>query len=260
MTSPSSRGVPKAARRPARNIGEDAEPRPLGAPEGRTSALPCLPSCLDWGSGSRTQQEPPRYNRAAATPHLLLGPCCRAPTDPLSRQGQGGHQQQQVESAHEAPVPTACHLSRTVPTRVPRAAGGHEPGNARPSPSPPLHPWVDSSRLPIASRSPPHCATQAKAASLQPPPSTLATQRLGCPGRHRLPNPWEQRRPLPCLGEEERKEGRDVEEAFFFFFKSPLPGGDREYKGKGEGFSDPVRLGSVFPRLIKKGWTGIYIY
>lgn len=131
-----------------------------------------LPPCL---GGTRpapdpgTRQQPPRYNRATAVPHLLLGPGCRASIDPPGCQGQGGQQQQQqqqVAGAVDARVRAACHLSEDVRAPVPLAAGGHEPGYARPSlfllstlgidyarpPSAPPLPPTALGRLPIALR------------------------------------------------------------------------------------------------------------
>lgn len=161
VTSPSSRGVPEASEAPWRGRGA---PTPRGGPKrhgcwGR--GPPLRPAALA-ASDPRTRQEPPRYNRATAVPHLLLGPGCgaRAPTGPLGGPGQGG-QQQQVEGAQDAPVPAACHLSPRL--------------SARPVPAPPAVTSLGA-RVLLLSSSPPW-------GGLRPPPHLLpVASPLRCAG------------------------------------------------------------------------------
>ena len=218
VTSPSSRGFSKAVPRPARHPDEDAELRFLRVPVAGTAAWAadgdsaCLPSPLAkvWSPGPRSlraRHEPPRCSRAAAAAHLLLGPVCGASADPPGSQGQGSRQQQQVEGAHGAPVPAACHLRGCL------GAGslGHRRSRARERASfavPLLHPWVDCARLPIASLPPLHCAAQAGDAALLPPPPTpdLSNPGAGLSWEAKASETREGSRPLPCLGEEGRKE------------------------------------------------------
>lgn len=217
VTSPSPPGVSRAAPDRPRHPGEYAEPRLLRAPVPGlgTAALPRLPLCLGRAGragGPRTGPEPLKYNYAETAPHLLLWPGCGTRTDPPGCPRQGGHQQQQVEGAHDSPVPSACHLSKAVWERVPLAAGGHELGNARPSPS--LFSTLGSTAP--AFPSPPGRLPPRRAGCSPPTPDLRKPRGWAALGdRHKLPNPREQRRPLPSLGEDERKEGRDMEEAFY---------------------------------------------
>ena len=236
---------------------EDAEPRLLGAQGPGTSALPRLPSYLGGGRGtleSPHPQEPPRYNRPAAAPHLLLGPVCRSPTDPPGHQGQGGHQQQQAEGVHDAQVPAACHLSWALWAPVSRAAGGHEPGNARPSPSP----FSTLGSTAPASPSPPG----RRPTALRRPKPQLSTTT------HHLSNPGSglsgEAQASESMGTETatslsrrgRKEGGKRHGRSIFMISTAMTG---NRKGR-EGSSNPVRLRILFLQLIKKGWLGIDIY
>jgi hypothetical protein len=168
-------GVCSEARRWPKHPGEDIE-RGVSGALGRDAdawardaalARPRLPR-----RGWRSPGSPHGIRHAEAAPHLVLGPGRGAPTHTPGCRGQGGRQQQQqVEGAHDEPVPAACHLRKAVWAPVPGAASGHEPGNARPSPSP----FSTLGSTVPASPSPP-VASRGVAQAAAPPllPQTLA--------------------------------------------------------------------------------------
>ena len=89
VTSPSSQrhlqSLPAANQAPWR---ARRAPTLLGAGLGDLGSAR-FSSCPGGGRGTESPhaREPPRYNRAAAVSHLLLGPVYRAPTDPTDCQG-----------------------------------------------------------------------------------------------------------------------------------------------------------------------------
>lgn len=136
-----------------------------------TASLTCLPLVQEEVAQSRVLAPSKSHSSTArcSDPHLLLRPGSGARTPTLGCQGQDGRQQQQVESAHDAPAVAACHLCKSVWARIPRAARGHEPGSAPRSPSPfsTLELTVPASPSPpVASR----CSEPAETDSPPPPP------------------------------------------------------------------------------------------
>lgn len=212
MTSPRSRGIREASEAPWR--GRRA-PSPSGArstllPGPGLAGLPRLPLCLDGAPPAprpRTRQESPRYNHAAAAPHLLLGPGCGTPTDRPGRQGQGGYQQQQqqVEAAHDAPVPAACHRSRLSGLRFPGPPAVTSPGTrVLRLPSPPPLGLLLPPRHRLRVASPLRCAARSLSLPRPRPRSNLRNPGAGLSWEAQASEPRGRRGPLPCR----RKRGR----------------------------------------------------
>lgn len=145
VTSLCSRGVSKAPPGPVRHPDENAEPRFLRVPfagcaawadaGGSTRLPPCqggvsrprVPARRTSRPGTVTQRQPLTFSWIQSTePRYLTPRAARGRAATSSSRWR-------VSMARRSPPPA---ISEAVWAKAPLAAGGHEPGNARPSPSP----------------------------------------------------------------------------------------------------------------------------
>lgn len=218
VTSLCSRGVSKAAPGPVRHPDEDAEPRFLRVPFAGTAAWagergsarlpPCqgglsrprVPARRTSRAGTVTQRQPLTFSWIQSAE-----PRCLTPWAARGRAATSSSRWR-VSMTRRSPPPA---ISETVCAPAPLAASGHEPGNARPSPSPfstlgstaPASPSPPGP-LPTALRRP-----RTQLSSAHPRPSHPGG--LGCPGRQKLRNGGTGAGHFLVL------ERRDREEAFF---------------------------------------------
>ena len=216
VTSPSSQGISKASRRPARHPGEHAEPQLLWAQGWGTSALPAShpaqvgvaglsPRTRECRPDTIAQQQPLTFSWVQSTAPRRTPLTARGRTATSSSRWRVSTTRGSLQPAI-SPGLSGCRFLEppavTSPgTRVLRLPPSPPLGRLRPPPH----------RLRVAS--PPLCAGQSR--SSPPTTPTLATRGLGCPRRHELPNP----RGLTASSLEEGKERRDMGEASL---RSPL--------------------------------------
>lgn len=210
VTSPSSRGSSKASRRPARHPGEHAEPQLLWAQGWGTSALPASDPAQVGVAGLSPRTRESRPDTIAQQQPLTFSwvqPTAPRRTPRTARGRTATSSSRWRVSTTRGSLPPAISPGLSG-CRFPEPPAVTSPGTRvlRLPPSPPLGRLrPPPHRLRVAS--PPLCAGQSR--SSPPTTPTLATQGLGCPSRHELPNPWGH----TAASLEEGKERRDMGEA-----------------------------------------------